>query len=407
MSQAMSQLGRKPDIPLFGAALLLMGLGVVMVYSSSSVIASEKFASSEFFFKRHLVRCGLALGVLLLFRWIDYRALVRGGKIFVMLGLALLVLAVVPNLGLSSGEVRGASRAVRLASLTLQPAEAVRLGFLIYLAGALSRKQEDIHDFKRFLGPPLAILALIVVLLLAQPDLGTALATMAIVFGVLYIAGARLVPLALSVLVGVAAGGLLAAASPYRWARVRSFLDFVQGKPDVLGSGWHVNQSLIGLGSGGLWGVGFGESRQKFFFLPDPHTDSIFAVIGEELGFVGAALVLTLFLFFIWRGVRIALRAPDVSGMLLAGGITLSVFVYSAINAGVTTSLLPATGLPMPFVSYGGSALLFNAAGVGILLNISQQSTGTGIRPSWKGQRAPSRRAPNRRQPRRRTRSQQ
>jgi cell division protein FtsW len=267
----------------------------------------------------------------------------------------------------------------------------VRLGFLIYLAGALSRRQTDVHDFGRFLAPPLAILAVIVALLLAQPDLGTALATMAIVFGVLYIAGARLAPLALSGFAGAAAGGLLAMASPYRWARVESFLDFIRGKPDVLGAGWHVNQSLIGLGSGGLWGVGFGASRQKFFFLPDPHTDSIFAVIGEELGFIGAALVLTLFLFFIWRGIRIALRAPDLSGMLLAGGISISVFVYFVVNVAVTTSLLPATGLPMPFVSYGGSSLLFNAAGVGMLLNISQQSRGTGVRPSWK-ERRPSRR---------------
>ncbi len=382
MNRSASGLTRKPDIPLFAAALLLMGLGVVMVYSSSSVIASEKFASSEFFFKRHLVRFALAMGVLLALRWIDYHTLVRGGKAFLALGLALLVLAVVPNLGLSSGEVRGASRAIRLASLTLQPAEAVRMGFLIYLAGTLSRRQNEIHDSRRYLVPPLVILAVIAGLLLAQPDLGTAMATMAIIFGVLYISGARLGPLALGALTGVAAGGLLAATTPYRWARVRSFLDFARGKPDVLGDGWHINQSLIGLGSGGLWGVGFGESRQKFFFLPDPHTDSIFAVIGEELGFVGAALVLTLFLFLIWRGIRIALKAPDLPGMLLAGGITISVFVYFAINVAVTISLLPVTGLPMPFVSYGGSSLLFNAAGVGILLNISSQSGAPGIRPS-------------------------
>jgi cell division protein FtsW len=385
------QISRKPDVPLFGITLLLMGLGVVMVYSSSSAIASERFASSAFFFKRHAVRLALALGVMLALRWIDYHALLRGGRVFMAIGLGLLALAVVPNLGLSAGEVRGASRAIRFASLSLQPAEAVRLAFLIYLASTLSRRQIEIGDAKRFLAPPLVILAIIVGLLLAQPDLGTALATMAVVFGVLFIAGARLGPLALSAGFGAVGGGLLAVASPYRLERIHTFFDFLRGKPDVLGSGWHINQSLIGLGSGGWWGVGFGESRQKFFFLPDPHTDSIFSVIGEELGFVGAAVVLLLFLLFVWRGVRIALRAPDLPGLLLAGGITISVFVYFAINVAVTMSLLPATGLPMPFVSYGGSSLIFNAAGVGILLNISQQMTRARARSSGH-KRRPSRR---------------
>ncbi len=370
---------------------MLMGLGVVMVYSSSCVIASERFASSAFFVKRHAVRFSLALAVMLALRWVDYHALLKGGRVFVGIGLGLLALAVVPNLGLSAGEVRGASRAIRIASLSIQPAEAVRLALLIYMAGILGHRQIEIGDFRRFMAPPLVILAVIVILLLAQPDLGTAVVTMAVVFGMFFIAGAGLGPLAVSVGAGVLAGGVLAVASPYRLQRVQTYWDFITGNPDVLGSGWHVKQSLIALGSGGLLGVGFGESRQKMFFLPDPHTDSIFSVIGEELGFVGAAVVLVLFLFFVWRGVRIALRAPDLPGLLLAGGITMSVFIYFAVNVAVTMSLLPATGLPMPFVSYGGSSLLFNAAGVGILLNISQQMTRAQARPSWQ-RRRPARR---------------
>lgn len=387
-----SQVSRKPDVPLFAATLLLMGLGVVMVYSSSSVIASEKFASSEFFFKRQLVRFGLALGVMVLLRWIDYHALLRYGRLLVLVGLGLLVFAVVPRLGLSVGEVRGARRAIGLASLSLQPAEAVRLAFLIYLADTLSRRQTEVERFKRFMAPPLVILAVILGLLLAQPDLGTALATMAVAFGVLFVAGARMGPFLLTALVGALAGTLSAIADPYRLSRVRAFWDSLHGRLDLLGAGWQANQSLIGLGSGGWWGVGLGESRQKFFFLPDPHTDFIFSVIGEELGFVGAAVVLGVFLFFVWRGIRIAMRAPDLSGFLLAGGITISVFIYVAINVGVTTSILPTTGLPMPFVSYGGSSLLFNAAGVGILLNISQQLTRAGARPPWLKRRSSGRR---------------
>jgi len=374
---------RKPDVPLFAVTLILMGLGVVMVYSSSSVIASEKFASSAFFFKRHLVRFGLALGVMLVLRWIDYHTLLRYGRVFILLGMGLLVFAVVPRLGLSIGEVRGARRAIGLASLSLQPAEAVRLAFVVYLADTLSRRQMEVESFRRFMAPPLVILGVITGLLVAQPDLGTALAIMGVVLAVLVMSGCRVGPLVLCVLGGGVVGGLMAMASAYRWERVRTLWVYLNGRPDLLGAGWRGNQSVVGLGSGGWWGVGLGESRQKFFFLPDPHTDFIFSVIGEELGFAGAAVVLGLFLFFFWRGLRIALHAPDLAGLLLAGGISVSVFLYFVINVAVTTSLIPTTGLAMPFVSYGGSSLLLNAAGVGILLNISQQVHRGAVRPSW------------------------
>lgn len=387
---------RKPDIPLFAVTLALMGLGVAMVYSSSSVIASENFDSSEFFIKRQAVRFFLALGVLLLLRWVDYHALLRGGRMFLFLSLGLLAVSVVPTAGLSAGTVRGASRAIRVASLTLQPAEAVRLAFLIYLAGLLSRRQSESENFKRFLAPPLVILAVIVGLLLAQPDLGTAMATMAVVFVVLFVAGAQWKPLALVGLGGMAAGTLLAVLSPYRLERIMTFFAVLSGRADASDSGWHVTQSILSLGSGGLWGVGFGESLQKLFYLPEPYTDSIFCVIGEEFGFVGAGLVLVLYLVFVWRGIRVAMRAPDLSGMILAAGVTASVFVYFLINVAVTLSLVPATGLPLPFVSYGGSSLLFQAAGVGILLSISQQGGVPQSVSPWKARRARGRGARSR-----------
>ena len=358
----------RPDMWIFGAVVLLLSAGVVMVYSASAIVAADRFHDPYLFLKKQLVWALLGAGCLLVALRIDYRRLERLGWPVLLAAGVLLVLVLVPPL---AQPINGTRRWLRLGPVSFQPAELAKLALVIYLAGYLAQKRAEIEDFRRGLLQPLAITVALAVLILAQPDLGNCLTLVAVTFALLYLAGSPV--RYLSFIIGAALPFLALAIwlAPYRLRRITTFLD---PWSDPRGSGFQIIQSWLALGSGGLLGRGIGESKQKLFYLPEAHTDFIFAVIGEELGFVGALAIIALFAVLVWRGLRVGLRAPDPFGAYLALGITVLIATQTLVNLGVVTGALPTKGLPLPFISFGGSALLVTMAGTGVLLNISQHA---------------------------------
>jgi cell division protein FtsW len=355
-----------PDVWLFGAALVLVSVGVVMVYSASAVVAADRFHDPYFFLKKQLFWALLGAGVLLAGLRCDYRWLEKAVVPALIVALVLLVLVLVPPIGQA---INGTRRWIRLGPVSFQPVELAKLALVVYLASFLAERREQVQDFRRGFLPPLAVAAALAGLVFAQPDLGNCLALIALTFALLFLAGSRVHHLAL--VVGSAVPLLVVAiyAAPYRLRRMTAFWDPWQ---DPRGSGFQIIQSWLALGSGGLVGRGAGESKQKLFYLPEAHTDFIFAVLGEELGFLGAVAMIALFVVLIWRGLRIGLRAGDPFGAYLALGITTLIATQTLLNLGVVTGMLPTKGLPLPFISFGGSALLMTMLSTGVLLNISQ-----------------------------------
>ncbi len=357
---------RRPMDPwLFVAVVALVAAGVVMVYSASAIVAHDRFGDSTFFFKRQAVWATLGMMALAITQRIHYARLRTLTPLLLFLTVTALVLVLVPGIGRVAG---GARRWIAIAGpFAFQPAEGAKLVLVLYLAHVLTARGRT--DTLQAAGPPLLITGLCAGLVLLQPDMGTALLLGALTLGLLFIGGVR--PLHLL--------GLSAATLPlltvavlgegYRRQRILAFLNPWR---DPQGAGFHIIQSLLALGSGGLLGLGLGNSRQKFFYLPEQHTDFIFAILGEELGLIGAVAIVALFGLLAVRGFRIAREAPDRYGSLVAAGITLMIVLQAIINIGVTTGVLPITGVPLPFVSFGGSSLLFTLISVGILLNISQ-----------------------------------
>ena len=361
---------RTPDFLLFFATTALVAIGLVMVYSSSSVKAEFTYGRSAYFLQQQLIWALLGMGAMAVMMNFDYWRLSNLAWPVVVATFLSLIVVIIPGLGVIS---HGASRRIGIGNLGFQPSEAAKLGVVLFMAYILSRDPERIKNFWRGLVPSLLLLGISFGLILKQPDLGTAVSLAGTVITMIFIAGAQmkhLVGLALSA-VPILAWAIFSA--PYRRERFFAFLDPWK---DPLDSGFHIIQALYALGSGGLLGLGLGQSRQKFFYLPEQHTDFIFAVLGEELGFLGAATTLLLFFLLFWRGYRIAVTAPDTFSSLLAAGITTMIAVQALINIGVVTSTLPITGIPLPFLSYGGSSLLFSLASVGILLNISMYAKG-------------------------------
>ncbi len=286
-----------------------------------------------------------------------------------LVGFALLVVVLMPGVGLT---VNGSRSWLGHGAWRLQPAELMKLALLLYTADLLARRADRMGDVKATLWPVLIVLGATGGLLMLQPDLGTAIVTVAIVVGMLFIAGTPLAPLGLATAVMAGAATFLTMSAPYRRARLLSFL---HPSDDPLNRGWQTLQSLVGVASGGIAGVGLGASRAKWGFLPEAHTDFIFAIIGEELGFVGCFVVVALFFTFGILGLQAARRAPDRYGMLVAAGVTVWVLVQAIVNMGAVVGLLPITGLPLPFVSFGGSALITTMAATGLLLNIARQGS--------------------------------
>ncbi|HEU4797309.1 MAG TPA: putative lipid II flippase FtsW [bacterium] len=358
---------RTPDYWLVVPVVALAAIGVVMVYSASSIVAGDRLGDSAFFLKRQALWVALGVAALLVTQRIHYATFRRFVPLLLVVSVVSLILVLLPGVGRVAG---GARRWISLGGpLSYQPSESAKLVLALYLANFMANRGPALGEFRRGILPPVLITALMFGLVLLQPDLGTAILLGLLTLAMLFMAGARMRHLLGLAVVGAPSVALAILGEEYRRRRILAFLD---PWADPQGYGFHIIQSLLALGSGGLFGVGLGASRQKFFYLPERHTDFIFAILGEELGLVGTAAVLLLFAVFALRGYRVARRAPDQFGSLLAAGLTTIVLIQAIINIGVTAGVFPITGVPLPFVSFGGSSLLFMMIGVGMLLNISQ-----------------------------------
>jgi len=354
------------NLSLLAVTAVLLGAGLIMVFSSSTVLAMNTFGDPYYFVKRQLLWA--CLGVLA--AWGLARFPYERLRRWVLPGLALSAVLMAAVLVLSIGHTAGGARRwLSLGPLTFQPAELAKLALVLYFADALARKQGKMHLFAEGVLPLLLVLAGLAALLLLQPDLGTAIILILVGLAMIYVAGARFAHLAGLGLAALPVVALLIAKAAYRRRRWEAFLDPWQ---DPLGRGFQIIQSFLALGSGGLWGRGLCESQQKLFYLPAPHTDFIFSIIGEELGFAGSLAMVVLFGFLIWEGLAIARRCPDRFGKLVAIGITLMLGFQAVVNMGVATGLMPTKGTTLPFISAGGSSLFFSLAGIGILLSISR-----------------------------------
>lgn len=358
-----------PDMWLFGVAVVLLSAGVVMVYSASAIVAADRFHDPYFFLKKQVFWALLGSACLWGALRVDYRRLERLVLPALAVAGLLLVLVLVPPLGQA---INGTRRWLRLGSISFQPVELAKLALVFYLAAFLARKGERIEDFREGLLPPLAVAGVLAGLVFAQPDLGNCVTLVTLTFALLFLAGGRVTHLALVLASALPLIAVAISAAPYRLRRITAFVD---PWADPRGSGFQIIQSWLAFGNGGLLGQGIGASKQKLFYLPESHTDFIFAILGEELGFVGALALVGLFAVFVWRGLRIGLRAPDPFGAYLALGITVLIATQTLVNLGVVTGMLPTKGLPLPFVSFGGSALLVTMLATGVLLNISQHAS--------------------------------
>ena len=355
-----------PDLPLFGVVVSLVCVGVVMVYSASAIVAADRFHDPFFFLKKQLFWALLGLAGLWVGMLLDYRWLERLMMPLLILSFLLLVLVLVPPFGQS---INGTRRWFHLGPVSFQPVELAKFALVLYLASFLTRRQEVMDRFTEGLLPILLVSGGMAALTLLQPDLGNSLALIILTLALAYLAGARTRHMALIAAAVLPAVVVLVALKPYRWRRM---VAFVNPWEDPQGSGFQIIQSFLALGSGGWLGVGLGDSKQKLFYLPEPYTDFIFAIIGEELGLVGAMAVVAMFALLIWRGLRVGLRAPDAFGAYLGLGLTIMLATQILVNLGVVTGTLPTKGLPLPFISFGGSALLMTLFSAGVLLNISQ-----------------------------------
>ena len=362
----------KSDKLLFIATLLLVCTGVVMVYSASAVMAMERFHQPYLFLVKQLAWALMGLAVLPIVMRVDYRNYRQPTVIWTALGVAAIALVAV----LFGPRVNGATRWLGLGPLGVQPSELAKIAIIIFMAALLERRMERINDLGYSLLPIAIVLGAVVALILLEPDLGTAVCVVVIAAVMVFSAGVSYRYVAGVFLAALPALYFVIATSEYRRRRVLAFLD---PWADPLGDGWQMIQSMIAVGTGGVFGRGLMGGVQKLFYLPEPHNDFIYSVIGEELGLLGTTLVLACFCIITWRGLRTAVRAPDRFGAFLAIGLTTMVAFQAFFNISVVLGLLPPKGIPLPFVSAGGSSLLINLMGMGILLNVSQHASSTHV----------------------------
>jgi cell division protein FtsW len=362
----------KSDKLLFIATLVLICASLVMVYSASAVIALEKQQHPSFFLFKQATFAFLGLALMPVLMRVDYRHYRQPIVLWTALGLVGLALVAV----LFGPRLNGARRWFGIAGVGVQPSEFAKIAIIFFVAAVLARRMDRIDDVRYSLVPIAVVLGGIVGLILLQPDLGTALSIILIVSAMVFAAGINYRYIVGLLLVSLPAAYVVLMSADYRRRRIFAFLDPWQ---DPLGDGFQVIQSLIAVGTGGLFGRGLMAGVQKLFYLPYPETDFIYAVIGEELGLVGTTLVLMCFCVIGWRGLRTAIQAPDRFGAFLALGLTAMVVVQAFFNISVVLGLLPTKGIPLPFVSFGGSSLLTSMIGMGILLNVSQYASGTVI----------------------------
>lgn len=352
------------DVQLLFPVLFLVGIGIVMVYSASSALAMKKFGSDYYFLKKQAMFALVGICALVLGRNVPYR--VYRPLAYPLLGIALMLLTavLVSPLGVTAG---GSSRWLGLGPLRFQPSEFARFALIVYLAYSLEKKSDRIKEFSIGFVPHVVVLGLMAGLILKQPDFGSAAILAVLTWLVMFVGGVRLLYLGSSCLLLGLAGVYFISQASYRMRRLLSFLDPWQYSADA---GYQIVHSLMAFGSGGWWGAGIGKGYQKLFYLPEPHTDFIFSVIGEELGLAGVLVIVLLYLMIVWKGIRIARQAPDLFGIYLALGLTAALGLQICINMGVALGLLPTKGLTLPFLSYGGTSLVLNMATIGILMNI-------------------------------------
>jgi cell division protein FtsW len=360
----------KPDHALFITTLALVVLGVAMVFSASTVIAQDQFQDANHFWLRQMVAGALGMAILFVIMKLDYHVYQKPAVVFTALSAAIGLCALVFFLPAR----QQTHRWIALPGLSFQPSEMAKLALVGFLAYFLEKRKGRINELGTLL-PVGVIVSMLAGLILLQKDLGTALALVLTTAVLLYVAGLNMKWIGVSALAAVPIGYVafyfLVFLVPYRWKRI---LAYWNPEADPLGYGFQILQSLTAVGTGGLRGLGYMEGKQKLFYLPAAHTDFIFAVIGEELGLIGTGLVLFLFALFLWRGLRVSKRAPDLFGFYLALGITATVCVQAFINMSVVLGMVPNKGIPLPFLSYGGSSFVVMLAAVGILLNVSQQA---------------------------------
>lgn len=355
-----------PDKVLFAVVLILIIMGTVMIYSSSSIMALERFRDPQFFLKRHLLMLLLfGFPTMIFIVKVSYEWLQRIAYPAVMISILLLILVLIPPLG---PQIGGARRWLRLGVFSIQVSELAKVAVVLFMARFLSRKYDFIKDPKRGVVLPLTVVLAVTFLILREPDFGTAVIVGVISLVMLYIAGCRLRYLVFIGIISIPFFVWLAVNKAYRFKRLTAFLDPWSNPHST---GFQIIQSFLSFGSGGTFGVGLGDGMQKLFFLPEPHTDFILAVVAEEAGFFGVTVVIILFGVLVYRGFVIALRAPDLFGMLLASGLTVLLALEAFINIAGVMGLVPVKGLALPFMSYGGSSLVMSMAAIGILLNIS------------------------------------
>ncbi len=369
MEAAVKKETNTPDVILLLVTMMLVTVGTAMIYSSSSIIAIEKYKDGLFFIKKHLLFVFAGLVMMIVMTKIPYEHLKKVAYPGVVVCVVLLLLLFIPHVGLRRG---GATRWINMGIFTFQVTELVKVAMVVFLAHLLTRKVHHLQKFSRGVAVPLSVAAVIMGLILLQPDFGTVVIIASILFLMLSLAGSRLSHLLFLGAAFIPLGVWLIMHKGYRMARLTAFLDPWKD-PDK--TGFQLIQSLISFGSGGIFGQGLGDGMQKLFYLPEPHTDFILAVIAEESGFIGVTLVIVMFILFLLRGFMIAFRAPDLFGTLLAAGLTMLIVMQAFINIAGVMGLIPLKGLALPFLSYGGTSFIMSMLVVGILLNISTQRT--------------------------------
>ena len=356
------------DRTLFAVGIGLTLFGLVMIYSASAVIALERFGNAHLFLVKQAVAAAVGLGGMVVAMHVDYRRLLRRPIVYFGIFASSLLLIV----ALASDRAHQVHRWIVLGPIQIQPSEIGKLALVLFLAYLMARKEARVNDVVGTIIPCAVVVGQLALLVYLQPDLGTAAIYILLAIVLLFLAGLRWRYLAFGGGACALAIGVMILQAPYR---VRRVLAFLNPEDDPLGAGFQVRQSILAVASGGLHGQGVGESRQKLFFLPEPHTDFVFSVISEELGLIGAAAVIAAFGVLFWRGVVAAVGAPDRGGYYLGMGITIWLVVQAMMNMAVTLGLMPTKGIPLPFLSYGGSSLVVSLCALGVLLNISQHSS--------------------------------
>ena len=350
------------DYMLMSMVFALVCIGIVMVYSASAVMSQEKFSNSYYFLIKQLTWAFIGVVLMLVFSQLDYNQLQKISKWAILITIILLIIV------LFRPSMLGARRWLKLGPIGFQPSEMAKLVLIIFIADIIDRKQSKNKEFKKCVLPVLIITGIFSLLIYIEPDLGNTVILAVLFMVMLFVGGAKIRHLLSIILCAMPLLYIAVLRVGYRKGRLLAFLN---PEDDIMGKGYHLYQSLIAFGSGGLFGKGLGASTSKLFFLPQPHTDFILAIIGEELGFAGVSVIIILFALILYRGIRIALGAPNLFGTMMAVGISSLIAMQTIINIAVVTACIPTKGLPLPFLSFGGSSLIFNLIGIGIMLNIS------------------------------------